>query len=40
MSRASRKLFGRILMAIGECSRAINEIPILKENYKSRLFSG
>ena len=38
MSRASRKLFGRVLMTIGECSRAIKEILILKKNYKSRLF--
>ncbi len=40
MSRASNKLFGRILKTIGECSRAIKEILILKKNYKSRLFSG
>ncbi len=40
LSRASMKLFGRILMTIGECSRAIKEILILKKNYKSRLFSG
>ena len=40
MSRASNKLFGRILMTIGECSRAIKEILIIKKNYKSRLFSG
>jgi hypothetical protein len=30
----------KILMAIGECSRAIKEILILKKNYKSGLFSG
>ncbi len=40
MSRSSNKLFGRILKTIGECSRAIKEILILKKNYKSRLFSG
>jgi hypothetical protein len=40
MTRASGKLFGRILKAIGECSRAIKETLILKKNYKSRLFSG
>ena len=40
MTRTSMKLFGRILMTIGECSRAIKEILILKKNYKSRLFSG
>ena len=39
MTRASGKLFGRILKTIGECSRAIKEILILKKNYKSRLFS-
>ena len=39
MSRTSMKLFGRILKTIGECSRAIKEILILKKNYKSRLFS-
>jgi hypothetical protein len=40
MTRTSMKLFRRILMTIGECSRAIKEILILKKNYKSRLFSG
>ena len=40
MSRSSMKLFGRILKTIGECSRAIKEILIIKKNYKSRLFSG
>ena len=40
MTRSSGKLFGRILKTIGECSRAIKEILILKKNYKTRLFSG
>ncbi len=40
MTRTSMKLFGRIITTIGECSRAIKEILILKKNYKSRLFSG
>ncbi len=40
MIRSSGKLFGRILKTIGECSRAIKEILVLKKNYKSRLFSG
>ena len=40
MSMSSMKLFGRILITIGECSRAIKEILILKKNYKARLFSG
>lgn len=40
MTRTSNKLFGKILKTIGECSRAIKEILILKKNYKSRLFSG
>ena len=40
MIRSSGKLFGRILKTIGECSRAIKEILIIKKNYKSRLFSG
>ncbi|MFG1391207.1 hypothetical protein [Acidiplasma aeolicum] len=40
MTRSSKKLFGRILMTIGECSRAIKEILIPRKNYKSRLFSG
>jgi hypothetical protein len=40
MTRSSMKLFGRILKTIGECSRAIKEILIIKKNYKSRLFSG
>ncbi len=40
MIRTSGKLFGRILKTIGECSRDIKEILIIKKNYKSRLFSG
>jgi hypothetical protein len=40
MTRSSGKLFGRIITTIGECSRAIKEILILKKNYKSGLFSG
>ena len=40
MNKASMKLFGKITKTIGECSRAIKEVLILKRNYKSRLFSG
>ena len=40
MIRTSMKLFVRIIITIGECSRAIKKILILKKNYKSRLFSG
>ncbi|EQD79220.1 Transposase, ISC1217 [mine drainage metagenome] len=40
MMRASKKLFGKVLKTIGECSRAIKDALILKRNYKSRLFSG
>ena len=40
MTRTAMKLFGWIITTIGECSRVIKEILILKKNYKSRLFSG
>ena len=40
MNKASMKLFGKITKTIGEYSRAIKEVLILKRNYKSRLFSG
>lgn len=40
MIRSSKKLFGRILTTIGQCSGAIKETLILKKNYKSRLFPG
>ncbi|EQD26014.1 Transposase, ISC1217 [mine drainage metagenome] len=40
MMRASKRLFGKALKTIGECSRAIKETLILKRDYKSRLFSG
>ena len=40
MLKDSKRLFGKILKTIGECSRAIKEILFLKKNYKSRLFSG
>ncbi len=40
MIKASKRLFGRLLKTIGECSRAIKEIIILKKNYKWRLFRG
>jgi hypothetical protein len=38
MIKASKKLFGKVLTTIGECSRAVKEVLILKKNYKSRLF--
>ncbi|EQD75729.1 Transposase, ISC1217 [mine drainage metagenome] len=40
MMKASKKLFGKVLKTIGECSRAVKEVLIIKKNYKSRLFSG
>ncbi|MCL6090927.1 MAG: transposase [Candidatus Thermoplasmatota archaeon] len=40
MMKASKKLFGKVLTTIGQCSRAIKEVLILKKNYKWRLFSG
>ena len=40
MMKASKKLFGRVLKTIGECSRAVKRVLILKKNYKWRLFSG
>jgi hypothetical protein len=40
MKKASKRFFGKILTTIGQCSRAIKEVLILKKNYKSRLFSG
>ena len=40
MIKASMKLFGKVLKTIGECSREIKEVLILKRNYKWRLFSG
>ena len=39
MIKASKKLFGKFVKTIGECSRAIKEVLILKKNYKWRLFS-
>ena len=39
MVKASKKLFGKFVKTIGECSRAIKEVLILKKNYKWRLFS-
>jgi hypothetical protein len=40
MIKDSKRLFGRILTTIGQCSRAIKEVLIFKRSYKSRLFSG
>lgn len=37
--KASKKLFGKFVKTIGECSRAIKEVLILKKNYKWRMFS-
>jgi len=39
MIKESKKLFGKFVKTIGECSRAIKEVLILKKNYKWRLFS-
>jgi hypothetical protein len=39
MVKASKKLFGKFVKTIGECSRAIKEVLILKKNYKWRMFS-
>ncbi|MHB1439787.1 MAG: hypothetical protein ACYCSO_08635 [Cuniculiplasma sp.] len=40
MMRESKKIFGKVLETIGECSRAIKEVLLFKKNYKSRLFPG
>ena len=40
MIQDSKRLFGRILTTIGQCSRAIKKVLIFKRSYKSRLFSG
>ena len=40
MIRSLSKLFGGTLTTIGQCSRAIKEILMLKKNYKSKLFQG
>ncbi len=40
MLKDSKRLFGKILMTIGQCSREIKRILISKRNYKSRVFSG
>ena len=40
MIQDSKRLFGRILTTIGQCSRAIKNVLIFKRSYKSRLFSG
>jgi hypothetical protein len=39
MIKESKKLFGKFVKTIGECSRAVKEVLILKKNYKWRLFS-
>ncbi len=39
MMKASKRIFGKVLKTIGECSGAIKETLFFKKNYKSGLFS-
>ena len=40
MARESRRMFGEIVKAIGECSRLLKKLLFFKKDYKSFLFTG